>query len=103
VYAPFSDYNHVPYYLVCRDRDYGWEMIGQAHLYGNLVGERGEGEPPKVTDKRTEKEYDVCVPGAFRFQYVKGKGKNGMALKRTDIHSDALAAGMTLIKRLSSR
>lgn len=98
VYAPFSEYTHIPYYLVCHDTDDGWEMIGQAHLYGNLVGERHEGEAPKVKDKQG-REWDVCIPGAFRFQYVKGKGKHGMALKRTDIHSDSMPAGMTLIKR----
>ncbi len=99
VYQPFAEYTHHPYFAIAVKTDYGYEMLGQAYLYGNLPGERGEGEPPKVTDRRDGKEWDVCIPGAFRFQYVKGKGKYGFALRRTDIHSDSMGAVMTLVKR----
>ena len=99
VYNAFAEYFHCPYYLVCTETDDGWEMLGQAHIFGNLPGPRRDGEPPKVKDRRDGKEWDVCVPGAFRFRYVKGKGKHGMALSRTDLHGDTMPVGMTLIKR----
>jgi hypothetical protein len=99
VYAPFTEYFHCPYYLVTTETSDGWEMLGQAHIYANLAGQRGEGEPPQVKDRRDGKMWDVCIPGAFRFQYVKGKGAHGMALKRIDLHAENLAAVLTLVKR----
>ncbi len=99
VYSAFTEYMHLPYFCVTIDTDDGWEMVGQAHIYGNLPGQRGEGEPPKVKDSRDGKEWEVRIPGAFRFHYVKGKGKHGMALSATDLHGDSMPVGMTLIKR----
>ena len=98
-YNAFTEYINEPYFSTTIETDDGWEMVGQAHIYGNLPGQRGEGEPPKVKDSRDGKEWDVCIPGAFRFQYVKGKGKHGIALSRTDLHGDSMPVGMTLIKR----
>lgn len=56
-------------------------------------------EPPNVDDRRNGKARDVRIPDALRFQYVKGKGKHGFALRRTDIHSDSMGAVMTFVKR----
>jgi hypothetical protein len=99
VYAPFKEYFHCPYYVVVTELDGGgYEMIGQAHVYGDLAGERQAGEPEKVKDPRHGRMWDVKIPGAFRFQYVKG-GKNGWLLKRTDLHVDNMGAGMILVKR----
>jgi hypothetical protein len=103
VYAPFKEYMHCPYFLVVTPlegmkEEEGYEMIGQAMVYGDLVGERQEGEPEKVKDPRHGRMWDVKIPGAFRFQYVKG-GNNGWKLKKTDLHVDGMGAGMVLVKR----
>ena len=67
VYQAFTKYAHIPYYISNIETDYGWECIGQAQVYGNLPGQAGPGEPAKVKDAQGI-EWDVKVPGAFRFQ-----------------------------------
>lgn len=99
LFTPFTEYFHIPYYGVFTETDYGWELIAQAWLFANLPGKRGDDEPPQVTDPRDGKKWDVRVPGAFRFQYAKGKGKTGMAVQRSDLHVDSMPASMILIKR----
>lgn len=97
-YNAFTEYINEPYFTTIETDD-GAEIVGQAHIYVNLPGQPGEGEAPKVKHRRDGKERDVCIPGAFRFQYVKGKGKHGIALSRTDLHADSMPVGMTLTKR----
>lgn len=58
--------------MVVTETDYGWEMIGQAWIFGNLPGEPAKGEQ-KVMDK-SGKAWDVGMAGAFRFQYRKVDG-----------------------------
>lgn len=104
-YAPLAKFHHEPYFVVCVETDYGWEMIGQARIYANLAGERGADEPPKIKDNATGngkgEEWDVMVPGAFRFEYVKDdKGvHDGIRLRKTEIMADNLPVVMTMAKR----
>lgn len=100
-YAPFTKFYHEPYFAICIDTEYGWEMIGQATVYANLPGERGEGEPERVRDKGKGEEWDVKVPGAFRFQYKKDPEgvHGGIRLQRMEVMSDSLPIVMTLAKR----
>jgi hypothetical protein len=104
VYAPLAKFHHESYFLICVGTDYGWEGIGQATIYANLPGERGAGEPPRVRDKRAsgEEEWDVAVPGAFRFEYVKNDQgmHDGIRVRKTEIMSDSLSIVMTLAKRV---
>ena len=65
-YGGFTKYTHIPYYISNVETDYGWECVGLAHVYANLPGEAGSGEPAKV--KYEGEEWDVKVPGAFHFQ-----------------------------------
>jgi len=100
LYSPFTEHLHEPFFLSCHETDYGWEMIGQAMVYANLQGKQAAGEQ-KVKDL-TGKEWDIKVPGGFRFQYVKdAKAKNGggIVLRMTQIMSDSGPAMMGMMKR----
>lgn len=72
LYGPFTTQRTQPFYMVVTETDYGWEMIGQAWIFGNLPGEPAKGEQ-KVMDK-SGKAWDVGMAGAFRFQYRKVDG-----------------------------
>lgn len=95
IYGPFTTNLHYPGLLVCFETETGWTMMGQAHLYADLVGAAGEGEK-KVKDA-SGKEWDVSIPSAFLFDYV--KTEKGIRLSRTDIHGDSLPAVQILMKR----
>lgn len=82
VYGPFTANLHHPSYLVCHETEKGWTMIGQATLYVTLVGPAGADE--KKVKSPNGKEWDVAIPSAFRFDYV--KTEKGIRLARTDIH-----------------
>ncbi|KAG9563049.1 hypothetical protein KCU71_g1147, partial [Aureobasidium melanogenum] len=88
LYGPFTTQSTQPFYMVVTETDYGWEMIGQAWIYGNLLGEPAKGEQ-KVMDN-SGKEWDVGMAGGFRFQYRKVDGaKHGdMLLQMVQIMSD---------------
>lgn len=74
-------------FLVCfEDGEDGWQMIGQADMFANLPG---DGVLEKVRD-RQGREWDVRVPSAFRFQYVRHEGAkhDGILLKMCKIYGD---------------
>lgn len=99
-YAVFTKWHHAPEYYVCHEsKDInGWEMIGQANLYANLVGPP-DGQP-KVKDSSGE-EWDVKVPAAFHFWYEKSDDAehDGIVLKRTHIMSDSGPVVVRLLHR----
>lgn len=100
LYAPLTAQYHEPYFLMCSETDYGYEMIGQAKLYCNLAGQRSAGEKPPVKDQSTGREWDLAVPGGFRFEYVKDDSKEGgFVLRKTEIMSDGSQIGLGLVKR----
>jgi hypothetical protein len=88
-----------PYYMVCTDTEYGWEMIGNAYIYGNLPGSPSAGET-KVKDGNG-KEWDHAMSGGFRFQFVKGTSgpHDGILLKMVQIAADSGPVLMKMLKR----
>jgi hypothetical protein len=96
VYAPFIAIAHIPFYLVCTEVSDGWEMLGQAHLFLDLPGNPAAGQA-KVKDSRDGKEWDLKVPGAFKFHYVKHGG--GILVKRTEVMGDNSVGMMMMLKR----
>jgi hypothetical protein len=96
-YAPFDGTNHEPNFLICWETKDGWEMLGQALLYGNLKAPGGSG---KVHTDVTGQKWDVGVPSAFHFAYVKdSSGPEGIKLERTDIFSDSAPVLVEMLKR----
>jgi hypothetical protein len=99
-YRPLTAHLHEPTYIVIHDSTGGWEMIGQATLYANLMGEPVKGEV-KVKDGKG-KEWDMGVPSAFYVTFAKDDGaKNGMGvlIKKEELMSDSGVAMGILLKR----
>lgn len=99
MYASFTKEFHEPYFLVVWENSDGYEMLGQAHLFGNIPGQASAGEQ-KVRDGQG-REWDVKIPGAFHFHYVKNPNAahGGFELKRAEIISDSMPAVQILMKR----
>lgn len=100
IYGPLTAHFHEPYFLICTEIADGWDMIGQAKLFGNLNGSPAAGEA-KVKD-RQGREWDMCVPGGFHFHYVKDPGAEnggGILLKKTEIMSDSGVPMGIMLKR----
>ncbi|KAK1044089.1 hypothetical protein LTR12_018153 [Friedmanniomyces endolithicus] len=99
LYGPFTAQWTQPFCMVVTETDYGWEMIGQAWIFGDLPGEPANGEQ-KVKDGRG-KEWDVGMAGTFRFQYrkVDGAKHGGMLLQMVQIMSDTAP----LLMRMTGR
>lgn len=99
MYNFFTKEFHEPYFLVCWEIDDGWEMLGQAYFYANCIGESVAGEK-KVADLQG-REWDVKIPSAFRFIYVKrdGAAHGGIELKRCEIMGDSMPGVHILMQR----
>lgn len=99
MYGLFTSEFHEPYFLVCWETGTGWEMLGQAYFYANCVGESAVGEK-KVKDLQG-REWDVKIPSAFLFKYLKkdGAAHGGIELGRCEIMSDSLPAVQILMQR----
>jgi hypothetical protein len=96
-YAPFDVTNHEPNFLGCWETEDGWEMLGQAYLYGNLKAPGGSGKAH--TDSEGHK-WDVGVPSSFHFAYVKdSSGPEGIKLKRTQVFSDSAPVLVEMLKK----
>jgi len=99
LFSPFVAQHTEPFYLVTTDTDYGWEMIGKAKIYGTLPGKPSDGET-KVKDGKG-REWDVAMPGGFRFQYVKDAGgpHDGILMKMVQICTDSGPVLMRMLRR----
>lgn len=97
IYGAFAAHLHDPNFLSCTETKDGWDMIGQANVFGNL---HVEGKEPKVKDSMG-KEWDVMTPAAFHFEYVRdGKAKHdGVKLQSTKTFCDSGPALMLMLKR----
>jgi len=84
LYQFFTEYQHEAEFGYVEETDYGWQLLGQATMFGNLPGNPAPGEQ-KVKDKKG-REWETGLPGAFRFQYRKS-GDN-IAIQMIQIHSD---------------
>jgi hypothetical protein len=94
IYAPFSQHLHDPQLLVAWETDGGWEMLGVATLYWNLVA---PGEGAKTKDS-AGKAWDGAGPAAFAFRY-ENQGDGGIRLSKTAIYGDPTAAMVGMLKR----
>jgi len=98
-YAPLPKHFHEPYYLSCIETQDGWEMLGQARAYAILPGKPAIDEV-KVKDNIHGLEWDIALPAAFKFRYVKDtNGPDGILMSRTELMSDSGPALKRLLKR----
>jgi hypothetical protein len=94
-YAPFSEHLHEARYCCVYERNGGWEMMGIAHVYGNL---HVPGEKTK-TDL-SGRQWDVVVPGAFLFNCVKDPaGPKGFKVKSLTLFGDGTPVVVEMSKR----
>ncbi|KAJ4344576.1 uncharacterized protein N0V89_012320 [Didymosphaeria variabile] len=99
MYQYFTSEFHEPYFLVTWETNEGWEMLGQAYFFAELPGNATAQE--KKAQDLAGREWDVKIPAAFHFVYVKQKdaSHDGIVLKRTEIMSDSLPAVQILMAR----
>lgn len=97
IYGPFAAHVHNPVFLACWETADGWGMMGCADVCINLPV---SGEQPKVKD-RYGKDWDVIIPGAFKFDYVKDASAkyDGLKLRRTEIFYDSGPAVKRMLQR----
>jgi hypothetical protein len=96
IFAPFTAHRHRPIFAVVVETDYGWLMIGQAYVCGNLVGPPASGE--KKAKDPDGNEWDLVYPGAYRFEYVKD-AQGGIKMRRSEIMTDTWPVASLLLKR----
>lgn len=96
LYSPFSAHLHDPTFCVVWETEHGWEFFGKADMCANLAASGGG----KRKD-RNGKEWDVVIPSAFHFEYVKDGGAkhDGILLRRSELFADSGPAVVEMIKR----
>lgn len=94
-YVPLTAHWHEPFYQVCTETDYGYEMIGSATMWANLPGEPAAGETKKYD--KNGRAWDVAGPGGFRFHIV--KQGDTFQLKRMEVTADSGLLVMAMIRR----
>jgi hypothetical protein len=94
-YAPFTSHLHEPRYCCVYERNGGWEMVGVAHIFGNL--------PVPGEKARTDSaggHWDVEVPGAFMFTCVMDpSGPKGFKVKSMTLYGDGTPVVGEMLKR----
>ncbi|KAH8712063.1 hypothetical protein GQ44DRAFT_762831 [Phaeosphaeriaceae sp. PMI808] len=93
IYAPFAKHLNDPQFLVVWEIENGWEILGVATLYWNLVA---PGEGPKTKDL-AGREWDGAGLTACSFRYVSQKD-GGFKFSKTAIYADP-SAMVTMLKR----
>jgi hypothetical protein len=94
-YAPFTEHFHEARYACIYERNGGWEMIGFANVYANLLV---SGEKTK-TDS-SGRQWDVAAPGALFFTCVKDPaGPKGFKVKSMTLYGDGVPVVGEMIKR----
>lgn len=101
-YAYFTKWHHEPYSIVCFEadaHDCEYEMVGQAQVYANLVGEP-DGQP-KVINPKDGQEWDIVRPGAWHFWYEKTDDPKheGYQLRRLHLMMDSAPIVARLIHK----
>ncbi len=97
-YSFFSGTNHAPNFLCCWETADGWEMLGQAVMYANLAAPGGSGQ---VMTDPAGKKWDVGVPSAFHFFFVKDPSGSagGIKMKRMEVYGDSMPVAAEMLKR----
>jgi hypothetical protein len=98
-FGVFTSFLHRPYFLMCTETDNGWEMLGQAYLCANIVGEPIAGE--KTVNDPDDNAWDVVVPSGFHFEYVKDGNAmhEGILMKKNETMSDSWPIMYILMRR----
>ncbi|KAK7184177.1 hypothetical protein DPSP01_001189 [Paraphaeosphaeria sporulosa] len=99
MYQHFTSEFHEPYFIITWETKDGWEMIGQAHIFANLRG-NATAQEKKVQDL-SGRDWDIKIPGAFHFWYVKQDGAphGGILMKKKEVMSDSLPVVQILTTR----
>jgi hypothetical protein len=99
MYGPLTAQYTEPFYQIVTETEDGWDMIGQAWIYGNLPGEPASGEE-KVKDL-SGRTWEIKMSGGFRFQYVKDTGAihDGIQMKTIQIMSDTAPVLKAMVGR----
>ena len=98
VYQPFSAYLHEPKFCVLWEVENGYDMVGYATLFADLVAPGGE----KTAEDVSGRKWDVGLPGMFQFSFVKVPGAPNDGFKfggRTAMFSDSGPVMMEMMKR----
>ncbi|KAJ9635993.1 hypothetical protein H2201_000006 [Coniosporium apollinis] len=97
IYRPFAANLHDPVFPICWETENGWEMMGWAYVCIDLPV---PGDQPKVKD-RYGKEWDVIIPGAFKFEYVRDPSAkyDGIKFKKMEIFYDTGPALKRMLQR----
>jgi len=94
-YAPFTEHLHEARYCCAYERNGGWEMVGFAQIYANLLV---PGEKTK-TDL-SGRQWDVVVPGAFLFTCVADpSGPKGFKVSSVTLFGDGTPVVGEMMKR----
>jgi len=94
-YAPFVEHFHEARSAIIYERNGGWEMVGFAHLYANLL----------VPGEKTKRDssgrlWDVVLPGVLLFLVVKDPaGPKGFKVKSMSLYGDGVPVVGEMIKR----
>lgn len=97
-YAPFTENKHEPRCLSCWETDDGWEMMGEAMLFGDL---QAPGEKDQIHADANGRKWDLAIPSSFHFTYVKDPDArhDGIRLAKSVIYSDSFPAVKEMLKR----
>ena len=96
-YGALAQFHHEPYYLSCSPvgESGDFEMIGLAQVYVNLHGE----EVKNLKDDKG-RDWEMSLPGAFKFHYKKDEnGPGGFRMQSTEVFSDSGPIVMALLKK----
>jgi hypothetical protein len=91
-YAPFVKHFHEARYACIYERNGGWEMVGFANVYANLLVP-GEKTKADLSGRR----WDVVVPGGFIFKDP--AGPKGFKVKSMTLYGDKVPVVVEMIKR----
>ncbi|KAF9730633.1 hypothetical protein PMIN01_11502 [Paraphaeosphaeria minitans] len=99
MYQHFTSEFHDPCFIITWETEFGWEMIGQAHIFANLRG-NATAQEEKVQDSGG-RDWDIKVPAAFHFWYVRKEGAphGGIVMEKKEVMCDSLPA----MQRLTAR
>ncbi|KAE8378486.1 hypothetical protein BDV26DRAFT_281017 [Aspergillus bertholletiae] len=96
-YGAFRESHHEPTWVCVAEKDDGWEFVGEATLFIDLVK---EGREKKVQDMDGRR-WDLSVGSMFRFVFVKDwtAKHDGIKIKSFQMYSDSGPVVVEMLKR----